>query len=293
MMSLHIAWPHIRECLAAIVPKFSTTKRAFPEVMGTGFLVSASGIVCTCRHVAEAFDKLTKPEGYAAIPALALLFTKDPSTGYWGFLQFEIDHIGSATVSGDTTAYAGPRPPDVAYLFLNVTETPFLRIGDAPIVEGEAVGVGGFPMGTDLLKAPGWLHQITPTVMTGIVSAVLPHHLHPTPHGLLVHAQTLPGSSGSPVFRPDGSVIGMVYGGANDPILIGQERLVVPLPTSLAMCVSRDLIAGSLRGAETAAAGLQGRPTLAERIAEGERQTLTLGDSVFEQWPPRTRGKGP
>lgn len=255
---------------------FSTRQRDFPAVVGTGFLVSRHGIVCTCRHVADAFPGLPKPADFTGIPALALLFRAEPATGNWGFIPIDITSVGYATVTGDITGYAGPRPPDVALLRLGVTDTPFLWIADPPIVEGEEVGIAGFPMGTDLFKAPGWLHQITPTLLSGIVSAVLPHHLHPTPHGLIVHAQTLGGSSGSPVFRPDGSVLGMVYAG------VTQQG---GMPTSLALCVSRDMIAGTISPAEASAVAAGKRQPLADRIANSTKEARRLGDEVLELWP--------
>jgi hypothetical protein len=277
-MSLSQSWPTVRDSLVAVVALFSNERRDFPEVLGTGFLVSRFGLVCTCRHVADVLPTLFKPPDYEGLPAGVLLFRQDAKSSQWGFAPAQISSIGYGQVGGDITAYAGPQPPDIAYLQLEVTDTPFLRVG-APVAEGEDIGIGGFPMGTDLLRAPGWLHQITPVVLSGIVSAILPHHLHPTPHGLLVHAQTLGGSSGSPVFRPDGSIVGMVYGG------VIQDN---GDPTSLALCVSRDIIAGTLRGAEAAAAESSGqRPSLADHIASLTRQARRLGDPVFDLWPPR------
>src|SRR5262245_42849434 len=98
---------------------FSTKQRDFPEILGTGFLVSPLGVVCTCRHIADLFDGLTKPAEYRGIPALAVLFRFDEQTGHWGFAGVDIVGVGHGVVTGDMRAYAGPQPPDVSYLLLN------------------------------------------------------------------------------------------------------------------------------------------------------------------------------
>jgi hypothetical protein len=287
-MHLESVWPKVRECIVGISPIFSGLQHDFPQFVGTGFLASPHGVVCTCRHVAEAFEGFPKPPDFQGIPAVVSIFRQHPTIPAWGFMALRVMKVGSAAIKGDITAYAGPRPADVAYLILDVTDTPYLEIGNAPVLEGEPVGIGGFPMGTDLLRAPGWLHQITPTVLSGVVSAVLPHHAHPTPHGLLIDAHTLGGSSGSPVFRPDGSVIGMVHAGITNPEMIDSGRaVIVRHPTSLALCVARDIIAGGIAGAEADAERLSPRMRLPERIALATTKARTLGDPVFDAWTGR------
>ena len=86
-----------------------------------------------------------------------------------------------------------------------------------PLEEGRMVATAGFPMGTDALVAPGYLHQMTPTLQQGIISAVLPFAGTPKPHALMINVMTQGGASGSPVFAPDRpSVIGVLYAGLND-----------------------------------------------------------------------------
>lgn len=94
--------------------------------------------------------------------------------------------------------------------------------------EGEVVAVSGFPMGEDVLIAPGWLHQISPTLQTGVVSAILPVPCK-SPHAFLIDIMCKGGSSGSPIFDMEsGEVSGMVYAGLNErKIMRGKNTLLV------------------------------------------------------------------
>ena len=94
----------------------------------------------------------------------------------------------------DVSAYLGPNPPDISFMLLSVRETPTLEFDSEPLVEGEILAFAGFPMGTKLLKAPGWLHQFSPSLHWGLTSAILPHRLERIPHAFLLHANTQPSS---------------------------------------------------------------------------------------------------
>jgi S1-C subfamily serine protease len=291
-MSFVAAWEHVRQSVVAISPLFSDRQREIPQIIGTGFFISTEGVVCTCRHVAETFDRLLRPREFAGIPAVATLFRNDPQNPtMWGTISLGIEAVGSAAVIGDATGYRGPNPPGIAYLRVNVRATPALQVSEARLREGEPVAFAGFPMGDQLLTAPGWLHQVSPTIHSGIVGAILPMPLHPTPHGFLVHANTQGGASGSPVFREDGQVVGMVY------CVIEQARRVltenaqptdlgVKTSTGLTGCVSRELLAQTWQGAHDAAAIEANRPTLEERIASAVRERVDRGDGTLAVWGP-------
>lgn len=291
-MSFVEAWKQVRDSVVAICPLFYEEQREFPVIIGTGFLISTEGVVCTCRHVADAFAGLFRPPEFTGIPAVVLLFRHDPENpAMWGTVPLRIEAIGSATVTGDLQSYRGPIPPDLAYLRLDTRETPALAIAGDQVEEGETVAFGGFPMGDNLLMAPGWLHHLAPTIHSGIVAAILPIPGHPTPHGFWIHANTQGGSSGSPVFREDGRLVGMVYSGMSETnrVLTEQGRptdLIVPVPTSLTGCVSRELLAQSCQGAHDAAAVETNRPTLAQRIANATRHTVARGEGTLDVWDP-------
>src|SRR5207248_351940 len=117
------------------------------------------------------------------------------------FAPLPIHAYGHTTLEGDPSGYGGPVPPDVSYLLLPIRELPYLDLAKDPLEEGEQVAFAGFPMGGDLLRLPGHLAQVTPTLHSGIVSAILPDRCAETPHGFWLHANTQGGASGSPVFR--------------------------------------------------------------------------------------------
>jgi len=118
-----------------------------------------------------------------------------------------------------------------------------------PLQEGIEVATAGFPMGTEALTAPGWLHQVTPTLQRGIISAVLPFSCS-SPHAFTINVMTQGGASGSPVFLPRaGTVIGVLYGGLND-IAETLQKDVYTVPTSISYVVPSHYIANSLRTIE-------------------------------------------
>jgi hypothetical protein len=292
-MPFETTWPTVRDSIVALAPMFYTGQRDFPEILGTGFVVSRDGVVCTCKHVADLFATLPRPAGFDGIPAVAVFFREDAGGG-WGFLPRRILAVGGVAVIGDAAGYRGPIPPDVSYLVIDVRETPWLPLAEAPLLEGEQVAVAGFPMGTDLLRAPGWLHQLTPTLHAGIVSAVLPYGRHPRPHGCLLDVQILGGSSGSPVFRQDGTVVGMVYAQVNQPMTVDTVAgaITLAIPAGLACCVSRDVLVTTLPQARAAAvAQFLNRPTFAEVLDRAQRQPLDAEDGLLAGWPGRPVGE--
>lgn len=288
-MSFVNAYRKVRSSVVAIVPKFYKERPSFPDIIGTGFIVSELGIVCTCRHVAESALALYKPRGYQGFPASVLLFVGEVQGREGvGVLNVDVEQVGAATLMGDAPKYLGPNPPDISFMLLSVTATPAVEFTGQALQEGEEVAFAGFPMGTRTLEAPGWLHQLSPTLQSGIVSAVLPYHADPMPHGFLLHANTQPGASGSPVFREDGRVVGMVYMVLRDWCNIGRGGndagyVVYSVPTSLTGCVPYGVIGQVLTHAEKGIPAKR-RRTLREHVNSGEIIPLESGRSPFVEW---------
>ena len=114
-------------------------------------------------------------------------------------------------------------------------------IGTGFIVSSDGIICTGYPMGTDALTAPGYVHQITPTLQRGIVSAVLPFECD-KPHAFTINVMTQGGASGSPVFEPEsGEVVGVLYAGLND-VGMTQEQDSYRIPTNISYVVPAHLL---------------------------------------------------
>ena len=129
-----------------------------------------------------------------------------------------------------------PDPPDLPSIVpLSATGLPSLELAAGVVEEGMDAATAGFPMGTRMLTAPGWLHQIGPTLQKGIVSAVLPFPCE-TPHAIALNIMVQGGASGSPVFDPStGRVMGMISHGLYDILLDDKASYRVPINISWAV----------------------------------------------------------
>jgi S1-C subfamily serine protease len=217
---LRDSYKKVKDSIVAIIRNYETTYSPddklppFPTIIGTGYLVHPDGIVATNRHVLEAVEKLKHPGGDKWGASCVLLSMHEAGQAE---LHFEIIGCFKVTVEHGHNYYGDPKGPDIAFFHIKGKELPFLEY-DSDFIpdEGTEVATAGYPMGTDALMAPGWLHQISPTLNTGIISAVHPFAC-PTPHGFSINTLTQGGASGSPVFLPEtGKVIGTLYAGLND-----------------------------------------------------------------------------
>jgi hypothetical protein len=276
----------IEPCIVAIAHKFS--RAPFPEIIGTGFFTSQDGVVCTCRHVVDAFASLSRPDGFAGIPAEVLLFREVEINGRrkWAWFTIEILAAGNATFEGGRPDFVpADEDPDTAFLVVNATQTPAVTFGDERLTQGEAVAFAGFPMGTPLLRAPTGFRQLSPSLHSGIVSAIFPDRVAEASYGFLMHANTQGGASGSPVFRTDGLVCGMVYMVWRDTYVYSRPGAHEPavayeVPTSLTGCISGRLIHQSAELAHAEATNWEGRPSLTDMYRRGVAVDAKTGQPV-------------
>jgi hypothetical protein len=144
-------------------------------------------------------------------------------------------------------------------------------------------------MGIDALMAPGWMHQMTPTLQRGIVSAVLPFP-GPTPHGYAVNIMVQGGASGSPVFLSDsGEVVGVLYANLNDTRFAfcraegAPEQLAYTVPTNISYVVPSHYIRTALeqipRQVPELATVLNDAKTIDELL-----DNVTISDAAEPQW---------
>ncbi len=228
MASLPTVYNGLKSCIVSIIPRYFTGDKSsqrppsFPPIVGTGFIV-ADGLVATNAHVLEAIKRLPRLGRADEWPALALMLYEIPGRG---IAEIFLEIIGVFEL-GELTPeknYYGPKSPDFAFLHVKMKGLPRAKVHfDCDNVkEGVTVATAGFPMGTKTLMAPGYLHQITPTLQVGIVSAVLPFWCR-NPHAILINIRSHPGASGSPVFLPEsGEVVGVLYAGLVDRLLTSE-----------------------------------------------------------------------
>jgi len=223
-MGLVETYEKIRPSIVAFIPKFHAVYDPkeplpeFPPIFGTGFIVE-DGLVVTNDHVVKVFSRLPKPPDCPpdVWPVQCLLLYYIPEKG---MAEIKIDVIGIFGIEAMKPGehYYGPPTPDVAFVQIKMKDLPSVPVKYSPekIKEGVEIATAGYPMGTDTLTAPGYLHQLTPTLQRGIVSAVLPFSCD-NPHALMINVMTQGGASGSPVFTPDSEeIIGVLYGGLED-----------------------------------------------------------------------------
>lgn len=250
-MGLVETYSRLRRSIVAFVPKVfpaesDGSEPQIPPIFGTGFVVHEDGIVATNHHVVEAFKKYPRPPGEedSLFPVVALLFHRIDS----GVAEVPLKVLGVGVIQSFEPGefYYGPPKPDLALVHVKARGLPAVTIADSlQVSEGMTIATAGFPLGSELLTAPGWLHQLTPTLQQGIVSAVQPFEA-PKPHGFSLNIMIQAGASGSPVFIPEtGAVIGVVYASLGEPSRIwtqsedGQMAPVgiVRLPTAISHAV--------------------------------------------------------
>lgn len=250
-MELAETYSTLRGSIVAFVPRVFPGKKDgsapdIPPIFGTGYVLHEDGIIATNNHVVDAFRRYVNPPGddEDSWPVCAMLFHRIDE----GIAEIPLEVLGVGTIKSfePGEAYYGPPKPDLAIVHVNARGLPAVPVdGNMEIREGMTVATAGFPMGSEMLMAPGWLHQLSPTLQQGIVAAVHPFAA-PKPHGFSLNIMVQGGASGSPVFVPEtGAVVGTVYASVGDPSLVwkltddGQKEPIglVQLPTVISHAV--------------------------------------------------------
>jgi hypothetical protein len=237
----------------------------FP-IVGTGVII-ADGLVVTNAHVVDALLKLPKPPDFPKdkFPFVAVLFhavkpgdnpaITEESVGEVALEVLGVFRVEGLIAKGDGVYY-GPAKPDFNIVRVKAKDLPRVQLepDTAKLIEGVEVGTIGYPMGTDALAAPGWLHQFSPFLQRGIISAILPTRCK-APHAFVINLQSMGGASGSPVFLAEsGQVIGVLNAGLRETyptfIVVAnqlQESGFAQGPTNFTYVVPAYYIANVLR----------------------------------------------
>lgn len=254
-MSLADTYEKIKQSIVAFTAKYgiaqgpediNNPKLAFPPIIGTGFIINENGIIVTNDHVAKFLPGLPKPP-YAPkgkIPcSVSLLKKVEEGLLHARFEILDIMRIKEYVPKG--ISY-GSEKPDIAIVVVKAKGLPELELCESmSLREGMEIATAGFPMGTQAFTAPGWLHQITPTLQRGIISAVLPYQC-PSPHALAINVMAQGGASGSPVFLPEnGKVIGILNCGLREFYQLSEEdvpKAKYAVPTNISHVVPSNYI---------------------------------------------------
>jgi hypothetical protein len=268
-MTLPQVFEIVRPAVVAFSPKYipGGMRPSTAPIIGTGFIVG-EGLAVTNDHVIDALLRLPRPSEVSRddIPFTASLFhfiekSQFPNAPTDGLARIPLEVLGFFKAGdlqfAESGYYYGPRRPDFSIVHLKAKGLPSISLmpNASNVTEGTEVATLGYPTGLDLLAAPGWLHQIGPTLQRGIISGILPFRCA-APHGFLIEVSSLGGASGSPVFLTDDPrAIGVLHAGFQNAARtfmfdhggVPLERDYVNLPTALSYVLPAFFIEAALR----------------------------------------------
>jgi S1-C subfamily serine protease len=201
---------------------------------GSGFVISPDGHVLTNEHVVSnseivVSDGIRKATLNVKVSQIEVCFPPESIAARGG--------TGACTQA--TIAAADP-DLDLAVLYVNGTNQPYLALGDSDVVtSGQPVQALGFPFGRTLSISRDTLASVVPeiTTTTGTISAV-----RGTESGerrvLQIDGNVNPGNSGGPVVTKDGFVVGVVRARLKDAANIA---FAIPINQAKSFIESRGL----------------------------------------------------
>lgn len=208
------------------------------QVFGTGFLIHEDGWLLTNRHVLKPQLGFREDSNFADSDDIRALQYRcaggrpDDVRGAsvkvvkMKWLQEQppsnpINARGGIKVQGKKSDLVlPPASPDIGICQIDISRCPdnILPLIPARIVVaknikvGSPVGILGFPQG---LKGPEFLSaldmQLCPLFQSGCIAGNLPHNAISQPTQYILDIYVNKGSSGSPLFTPDGNVVGVVF----------------------------------------------------------------------------------
>lgn len=238
-MSLEEIYPEIKKSIIAFVPSYLPAEDVrhgfrFPPILGTGFAIRQDGIIVTNHHVVASFAEVWRPPDLDpeewGIDAMILY------PGEKGIIDIRIPVAGVINIGSGSKSF-GPKTPDLSFVRIMADDLKSMKMpDDRRIREGMEVAAAGYPMGRRALDGPMGLHQVTPTLQKGIISAVLPFPSE-RPYSFSVNIMSNSGGSGSPVFFTDtGEVAGVLFSVLSDVgYTKGNDEYLIPTTISYAV----------------------------------------------------------
>ncbi len=116
-----------------------------------------------------------------------MLFTRVDG-GHATVMLKVMDAVRATTIKSSGFYYGDQIAPTLVLFVVNCTGLSkfALTISSEPVEEGMEIATAGFPMGPVLMQLEGRLYQLSPTLQTGVISAVLPFP-SVVPHGYLIN----------------------------------------------------------------------------------------------------------
>ena len=184
-----------QDAVAMVLVEFSETDR----YSGTAFAVDSHGTLVTNKHVLVGEDGTRTPRRIGVIFSGSVQLWPAQLVG----VSAEADvGVLRVTIKGGTPRVAG------------------LARTRRGVERGDPVAIIGYPLGFDLpMEAQGPRPIAEPTLTVGTVSKALTAVVQVDGYGA-------PGSSGSPVFDREGTVVGVLYGGQGE----SQGKIVFAVP---------------------------------------------------------------
>jgi hypothetical protein len=120
----------------------------FPDIIGTGFLVTADGVAATNRHVVEALWNLpTVPGTNERVGGAFIFMVSDDKLG-GQVLNLKIRDVAALQGFSSGNDWYGQDVPDVGLVQLEITGMPFLELAteDYALKPGMEIATMGYPL---------------------------------------------------------------------------------------------------------------------------------------------------